>query len=57
MMSLSKDVAQPPVLTLPISLVAPVIGVSLAGLVALFWMLPWGPLDRFFLRCEGPEGE
>ena len=33
----------------PLSLVSPAIGVAMAGLVALIWMLPWGPLDRLFL--------
>jgi hypothetical protein len=41
----------------PISYFAPAIGISMAGLVAIFWILPWGPLDRLFLRCPGPEGQ
>jgi uncharacterized membrane protein len=35
-------------LAIPISLVSPYIGVTLAGLVGLFWMLPYGRLDRLF---------
>lgn len=30
----------------------PYVGVSLAGLVGLFWIVPYGPLDRMFLRCD-----
>jgi hypothetical protein len=30
--------------------VSSAIGLSLAALVGLFWMLPWSPLDRLFLR-------
>lgn len=39
-------------LAIPLSYVSPGIGLSLAGLMALFWMLPWGPLDRLFLGRE-----
>jgi uncharacterized membrane protein len=30
----------------------PYVGVTLAGLVGLFWIVPYGPLDRLFLRCD-----
>lgn len=39
---------------IPLSFVSPWLGVACAALVAVFWMLPWGPLDRLFLRCELP---
>lgn len=29
---------------------APWLGIACAALVAVFWMLPWSPLDRIFLR-------
>lgn len=35
---------------IPLSFVSPWLGVGCAALVAIFWMLPWGPLDRLFLR-------
>lgn len=40
---------------IPLSFISPAIGVGLAGLVALFWMLPWSPLDGLFVgksECE-----
>ncbi len=37
-------------LGLPLSFLAPWLGVTMAGLVAVFWMLPWSPLDRMFVR-------
>ena len=37
-------------LGIPLSFVSSGIGLSLAGLVAAFWIAPWGPLDRLFLR-------
>ena len=39
-------------LGIPLSFVSPAIGVSLAGLLAMFWILPWGPLDRLFIGRE-----
>ena len=42
-------------LGIPLSLLSPALGIACAALVALFWMMPWGPLDRLFLRCELPE--
>ncbi len=30
----------------------PYVGVTLAGVVGLFWIVPYGPLDSLFLRCE-----
>lgn len=39
---------------LPLSFVSPWLGIACAAIVAVFWMLPWGPLDRLFLRCELP---
>ena len=36
-------------LGIPLSFVSSGIGLSLAGLVAVFWIVPWGPLDRLFL--------
>ncbi len=40
-----------------LSLVWPYVGVTLAGLVGLFWMLPYGPLDHLFLRSDPSNGE
>jgi len=42
-------------LGMALSFVSPTIGVSLAGLVALFWMLPWSPLDALFIGKEACE--
>jgi uncharacterized membrane protein len=42
---------------LPLSFLSPWLGIGAAALVAIFWVLPWGPLDRLFLRCDGPNGE
>lgn len=36
---------------------APWLGIICAVFVAIFWILPWGPLDRLFLRCDGPDAE
>ncbi|WP_067732766.1 TMEM175 family protein [Novosphingobium naphthalenivorans] len=36
---------------LPLSFVSPWLGIGCAALVAVFWILPWGPLDRLFL-CD-----
>ena len=36
-------------LAIPLSLWSPSAGITCAGLVAVFWILPWGPLDRMFL--------
>ena len=33
----------------------PMAGVTLPGLIALFWIKPWGPIDTLFLRCEAPD--
>ncbi len=40
-----------------LSFVSPWLGVACAALVAVFWIMPWGPLDRVFLRCELPAGD
>ncbi len=40
-------------LAVPLCFVSSGLGLTLAGLVAVFWILPWGPLDRLFLRCDG----
>ena len=40
-------------LAIPLSYISPGISLTLAGLVAIFWILPWGPLDRLFLRGDG----
>jgi uncharacterized membrane protein len=37
---------------IPLAFVAPWLGVVCAGLVALFWCVPFGPLDRLFLPAE-----
>lgn len=37
-------------LGLPLTFVAPWLGIACAALVAVLWMLPWSPLDRLFLR-------
>ena len=37
----------------PLSFLSPWLGVGCAALVAIFWMLPWSPLDRLFLRDRG----
>lgn len=42
---------------LPLSLISPWLGIVCAALVAVFWILPWGPLDRFLLRCDLPGEE
>ncbi|MFM6931998.1 MAG: TMEM175 family protein [Novosphingobium sp.] len=34
--------------------ISPWLAIACAALVAVFWILPWGPLDRLFLRCELP---
>lgn len=39
-------------LGIPLSFISPIIGVSLAGLLALLWILPWSPLDRLFSDRE-----
>lgn len=39
-------------LGIPLAFVSPWLGVGCAALVAVFWMLPWGPLDRLFLACD-----
>lgn len=44
-------------LGIPVALLAPAASLAIAALMAVFWMLPWGPLDRLFLRCEVPSGE
>ena len=36
-------------LAIPLGYISSGISLSLAGLVAVFWILPWGPLDRLFL--------
>ncbi len=41
-------------LAIPLSYVSPAISLTMAGLVALFWILPWGPLDRLFLGRKAP---
>ena len=38
-----------------LGMIWPYVGVTLAGLVGLFWIVPYGPLDRLFLRCDAPE--
>jgi len=42
---------------IPIAFVAPIASLAIAALMAVFWMLPWGPLDRLFLRCELPKSD
>ena len=37
---------------MPLSYISPWLGIGCVALVALFWMLPWSPLDRLFLRGE-----
>jgi len=37
---------------MPLSFVSPWLGIACAALVAVFWMLPWGPLDRLFLGTK-----
>lgn len=39
---------------IPLSFASPWLGVACAALVAVFWMVPWGPLDRLFLACDEP---
>ena len=36
-------------LAIPLSFISSGIGLTLAGLVAPFWVIPWGPVDRLFL--------
>lgn len=42
---------------IPLAFASPALSLAIAAIMAVFWMLPWGPLDRMFLRCELPEGE
>jgi uncharacterized membrane protein len=42
-------------LAIPLCYVAAPIGLSLAGLVAMFWILPWSPLDALFVAKEECE--
>jgi uncharacterized membrane protein len=42
-------------LAIPLSFVSSGIGLTLAGLVAVFWIMPWGPLDRLFVGRGGGE--
>ncbi len=44
-------------LGVPVAVVAPAASLAIAALMAVFWMLPWGPLDRLFLRCQVPSDE
>lgn len=38
---------------IPLSYVSPWLGIGCVALVALFWILPWSPLDRLFLGGDG----
>lgn len=40
-----------------LSIAWPFVGVTLAGLVGLFWIVPYGPFDSLFLRCDESEGD
>jgi uncharacterized membrane protein len=42
-------------LAVPLGLVWPYLGITLAGLVAVFWMLPWSPLDGLFIGKDDCE--
>ena len=42
-------------LAVPVSFAAPFVGVTMAGLVGLFWILPWGPLDALFIGKDACE--
>jgi len=42
-------------LAIPLAFASPLASIAIAAVMAVFWMLPWGPLDRLFLRCEVPE--
>ena len=42
-------------LGIPLSYVTVPLGLSLGGLVALLWMLPWSPLDRLFAGSAANE--
>ena len=40
---------------IPLSFLSPWLGIGCVALVAVFWMLPWSPLDRLFVskdECE-----
>jgi uncharacterized membrane protein len=37
---------------IPLTFVAPWLGIACAALVAVLWMLPWSPLDKIFLRRD-----
>lgn len=39
----------------PLSYISPWLGIGCVALVALFWMLPWSPLDRLFVSKEDCE--
>jgi len=43
---------------IPLTFVSPWLGVGCAALVAVFWILPWGPLDRLFMprdKARAPD--
>jgi uncharacterized membrane protein len=40
---------------IPIGAFWPAIGVGIPGLVALLWVIPWGPLDRLFAGPKSNE--
>jgi len=42
---------------IPLAWLSPYASLAIAALISVFWILPWGPLDRLFLRCELPETE
>lgn len=42
-------------LGLPLSFFTPWLGIACAALVAIFWMLPWSPLDAMFIGREACE--
>ena len=42
---------------IPLSLLTPWLGIAAAALVAIFWVLPVGPLDRLFLGGEAGADE
>ncbi|MBW8784209.1 MAG: DUF1211 domain-containing protein [Novosphingobium sp.] len=35
-----------------LSFVSPILALTIAGMVAISWILPWGPIDHFFLGAE-----
>lgn len=42
-------------LAIPVSIFAPYAGITMAGLVGVFWILPWSPVDGLFVGKDDCE--